>query len=56
MKFSLILPTRDRPALFQRSIESIWTHTKHKNDIEGLRNHLIELGIMNKNQTLIMGQ
>jgi hypothetical protein len=29
---------------------------KNKNDIEGLRNHLIELGIMNKNQTLIMGQ
>jgi hypothetical protein len=31
-------------------------YMKHKNDIEGLRNHLIELGIMNKNQTLIMGQ
>ena len=34
MKFSLIIPTRDRPVLFHRTIESIFTHTYQKRDIE----------------------
>ena len=34
MKFSLILPTRDRHALFQRCIASIYSHTAKKNEIE----------------------
>jgi hypothetical protein len=34
MKFSLILPTRDRPGLFERCIKSIWEKTTHKKDIE----------------------
>ncbi len=34
IKYSLIIPTRDRPVLFHRAMESIYTHTTHKNDIE----------------------
>jgi len=34
MKFSLIIPTRDRPILFHRTIESIRTHTTNHKDIE----------------------
>ena len=33
-RYSLIIPTRERPSLFARTIESIWTHTTHKNEIE----------------------
>ena len=33
-KFSLLIPTRDRPNLFLQTIENLWTHTTHKNDIE----------------------
>lgn len=33
-KFSIIIPTRDRPILFHRAIEALWTHTTHKQDVE----------------------
>ena len=34
LKFSILIPTRGRPILFHRCIESIYTHTTHKNEIE----------------------
>jgi len=34
MRFSLIIPTRDRPILFNRTLEAIWSHTTSKNNIE----------------------
>jgi hypothetical protein len=34
LKFSLIIPTRDRAVLFHRTIAGIWSHTTNKNDVE----------------------
>ena len=39
-KISLIIPTRERPTLFQKVIESLQINTKHPENLELLtRNH-----------------